>query len=408
MKRDINGNLIWSNTDTFNSALSAVGRIFCLESKNKIGYFSESSQGKWFVTRNMTTGALIEINPKTVSYGFAPYSIGDSLVAVETGVSDNVVIMDEHGNIGRQFPIGENVNGFCEVRVTGSYLWLFGAYLTTNALVAKYNLITGQQLWRKNVFGIIQPRGNVDSLGNSYFGCSKRDSINNFYRIKLMKISPNGTILWDKEWLANPQWDSIGNQSIFASTVVVSQHEGIVVIGAQVQRDYQNNGWAHAYFMIRKIGNGDSVYATKFANNPSAQLNGVRQICFTKQSKMLVLGFQLVNAGTLTGWLKQYIADTLTGIQNKNGTVKTFSLSQNYPNPFNSSTALSFKLPAASNVRLVVYDILGREVVVLVNEKKLAGNYEAKFDGTNLPSGVYFYRIEAGDFKETKKMILVK
>jgi photosystem II stability/assembly factor-like uncharacterized protein len=85
-----------------------------------------------------------------------------------------------------------------------------------------------------------------------------------------------------------------------------------------------------------------------------------------------------------------------------------YSLSQNYPNPFNPATNIKFDIPENSFVRLVIYDIEGREVAVPVNESKHPGSYTIKFDGTNLSSGVYFFRLEAGDYTETKKMVLIK
>jgi len=86
-----------------------------------------------------------------------------------------------------------------------------------------------------------------------------------------------------------------------------------------------------------------------------------------------------------------------------------YSLGQNYPNPFNPSTTISYQLPvAAGHVSLKVYDVLGREVATLVNEQKAPGNYEVKFDGSKLASGVYIYRIEAGKFSDTKKLLLIK
>jgi photosystem II stability/assembly factor-like uncharacterized protein len=85
-----------------------------------------------------------------------------------------------------------------------------------------------------------------------------------------------------------------------------------------------------------------------------------------------------------------------------------FSLSQNYPNPFNPSTTIKFELPKSSMVQLSVYDILGREVSVLVNERKNAGSYHVRFDGAGLSSGVYFYRIKTGDFTQTRKLCLIR
>jgi len=103
------------------------------------------------------------------------------------------------------------------------------------------------------------------------------------------------------------------------------------------------------------------------------------------------------------------LACEVTGVASDYGSVRlTCSLSQNYPNPFNPSTTIKFELPKASIVTLSLYDILGREVSELVNEKKNAGWYEVKFDAAGLSSGVYFYRLRAGDFTQTKRLLLLK
>ena len=86
----------------------------------------------------------------------------------------------------------------------------------------------------------------------------------------------------------------------------------------------------------------------------------------------------------------------------------TFRLYQNYPNPFNPVTKIKFGLPKNDNIKLTVYDALGREVAVLVNEYKTANTYEVEFDGTNLSTGVYFYKLEATDYFNVKKMLILK
>ncbi|RPI60879.1 MAG: T9SS C-terminal target domain-containing protein, partial [Ignavibacteriales bacterium] len=85
-----------------------------------------------------------------------------------------------------------------------------------------------------------------------------------------------------------------------------------------------------------------------------------------------------------------------------------YSLSQNYPNPFNPSTKITYSVASLSNVSLKIYDILGREVLTLVNEEKPAGRYEVNFNASSLASGVYFYQIKAGSFIQTKKLMLLK
>lgn len=96
---------------------------------------------------------------------------------------------------------------------------------------------------------------------------------------------------------------------------------------------------------------------------------------------------------------------TLTG----NSIPDKYSLSQNFPNPFNPVTVIHYSIPSGSNnVKLIIYDNIGKEIKTLVNEKQNAGNYTVDFNGDGLPSGVYFYRLEAGEFTGTRRMILLK
>ena len=87
---------------------------------------------------------------------------------------------------------------------------------------------------------------------------------------------------------------------------------------------------------------------------------------------------------------------------------KTFVLEQNYPNPFNPTTTIRYQLPQSATVSLKIYDVLGREVQTLVNERQAAGQYSVPFNADGLASGVYFYRLQAGSFVQTKKMMLIK
>ncbi len=99
----------------------------------------------------------------------------------------------------------------------------------------------------------------------------------------------------------------------------------------------------------------------------------------------------------------------LVGIKTENNEVpKSFNLSQNYPNPFNPKTIIEFSLPKGEFVEIVLYDILGRKVATLLSEPKQAGKYQLTVDGTNLASGVYFYKMVAGSFSDTKKMLMIK
>jgi endo-1,4-beta-xylanase len=98
----------------------------------------------------------------------------------------------------------------------------------------------------------------------------------------------------------------------------------------------------------------------------------------------------------------------VTGVAERGTTVTTFALGQNYPNPFNPTTVVSSQLPEASDVRLAVYDLLGREVAVLFNGHRPAGSYRDTFDGSGLASGVYVYRLTAGSYVDSRKAVLMK
>ena len=100
--------------------------------------------------------------------------------------------------------------------------------------------------------------------------------------------------------------------------------------------------------------------------------------------------------------------DVLEDFEQVSTLPSTFSLSQNYPNPFNPTTTITFALPRRSQVSLTLYNILGQTVATLVDEKLSAGEYEVTLNGNGLSSGVYFYRIVAGDFVQGKKLVLLK
>ena len=105
-----------------------------------------------------------------------------------------------------------------------------------------------------------------------------------------------------------------------------------------------------------------------------------------------------------------FVDGLITSISNTSSSIipEVFSLSQNYPNPFNPSTKINFSIPQQSQVTLKIYDVLGKEVMTLVNDVKTAGNYEVEFNASNFASGAYFYKIQAGQFTDIKRMMLIK
>jgi hypothetical protein len=154
------------------------------------------------------------------------------------------------------------------------------------------------------------------------------------------------------------------------------------------------------------------------------------EICFDNTSYTAATN---VNATSATGMTWEYHTDNSTGCTMTGGTAQAnrpnicmefnlmvgnsnpklqlptvFSLAQNYPNPFNPVTQINYSVPKTSLVKMIIYDVIGREVITLVNDVKMPGNYSVPFDASNIASGVYFYKMVSGDFTDVKKMVLIK
>ena len=163
----------------------------------------------------------------------------------------------------------------------------------------------------------------------------------------------------------------------------------------------ENSGWytsSHSFGgRISKTYNGGMKWYTDFPTTKDEKFSSV----FFYNS---LSGWAVGENGTILHIsLKDFVNTT-----DNNSTAEKFSLSQNYPNPFNPSTVIRFQIKDSRFVTLKVYDITGREIETLVNGKLNPGTYELKFDGSRLSSGIYFYTLTAGDFKETKKLFLLK
>jgi hypothetical protein len=115
-----------------------------------------------------------------------------------------------------------------------------------------------------------------------------------------------------------------------------------------------------------------------------------------------------VPASSYTSILAHYALDIVGGVATLPGVAGEYKLSQNYPNPFNPSTKIDFSIPSAGLAQLKVFNVLGQEVATLVNENMTVGNHSVTFDASRLASGVYLYKLVAGSFVSTKKMVLLK
>jgi photosystem II stability/assembly factor-like uncharacterized protein len=166
-----------------------------------------------------------------------------------------------------------------------------------------------------------------------------------------------------------------------------------------------NTGWAVGY-------SGTVIYTTNGGTNWASQVSPTTQ-------NLWAVNFIDENTGWAAGWTGTIIHTTTGGITAinpiSNEIPSSFKLYQNYPNPFNPVTKIKFDLPLlpspqgeGSGVRVIIYNTLGKEIAVLINENLNPGTYEIVWNASNYPSGVYYYKLTAGDYAETKKIILIK
>jgi len=168
---------------------------------------------------------------------------------------------------------------------------------------------------------------------------------------------------------------------------------------------------------VWEVHDGDEEFASFFDNGPEGvdifgdPLYGIYpfDLAYSSSTQSYTAGENGLPLGDLN-WFPDKKADWLTSVDEISGLglPSEFNLSQNYPNPFNPSTVINFTLPKSGNVNLAIYDVLGREVEILVDQEMKVGSYKVDFDASKLTSGIYFYTIQSGNFVQTKKMILLK
>jgi len=163
--------------------------------------------------------------------------------------------------------------------------------------------------------------------------------------------------------------------------------------------EWHAHAWGNDFI---EVGSALSTIKKYFNNKDGSSIfkaDDVIGICAMTETPIDDWGVDMTTRGEIS---------VLVGVAGSETVVENFTLSNNYPNPFNPSTKIEYSLPTNEYVSLKVYDIIGREVATLINKQQSAGNHDVHFNASNLTSGVYFYKIEAGSFASVKKMLLLK
>jgi len=239
-----------------------------------------------------------------------------------------------------------------------------------------------------------------DNLGN-IFVTGTSTGFSTSYDYMTIMYSPGGDLIWSKNY------NGPGSNNFDEPRSIAADNNGNVYVAGLSQ----GTGTMDDMVIINYNYSGNEVWVNRF--NSAADRNDVaNNISLDNSGNIIVSGFiSGVTSGMDFSVVKFSVITNVLSVSNE--TPSAYSLSQNYPNPFNPSTKIRFDImnddkTGAHDVRLSVYDILGKQAAVLVNKKLSAGSYEAEFDASDLSGGIYFYRLETAGFTETKSMLLLK
>jgi uncharacterized delta-60 repeat protein len=372
------GNIVWSASEDGNSNLNAQGVAIAVSAAGNVyvtGFLTVSgSNTDIAVMKYNSFGQLQWLN--TVNGGG---NSEDKAWGIVVDVTDNVFITGY---------ITESANN-------------------TNTYTAKYNTL-GSLVWSKTyngsgnqsdkAWGII-----VDTDGAVYITGETTTTAGNINYLTL-KYTSAGVQSWVSEY------NGPGNGQDHASSIgllATSSTKSVIVTGKSWGTTNTYDYATVRYNSTTGVQSQVNIYT--FTGNSDDE---AKDVVVSPTNKVLVTGFSklIIDAGVESSYLSTLSVEfgESSELNTELNTPWSFRLHQNYPNPFNPSTSIRFELYEASPVKLAVFDMLGREINVLINQNLEAGTHNITFNASYLCSGIYFYKLEAGSFRDIKKMTLVK
>ncbi len=344
------------------------------------GFIDDSSNSKNFGT--------IKYNSSGVQQWAAiyngPANASDEARSLEIDNSGNVFVTGESKGNGSDFDIAT-----IKYDSNGTQIW-----------VARYNG-PGNYLDRGNAIGISQ-QNDIYVAGWSYGNGTLADYVS-------IKYNPSGIQQWVQ------RYNGPGNDIEYTSppnSLAIDFSDNIYITGWSKGLNSQ-----YDYCTIKYNSSGEQIWLSRY-NGPGNNNDYGVVVAVDTFNNVYAFGTSRDSSNSDDYCLIKY--SLLVSIKPISNEIPSqFSLSQNYPNPFNPATKINFDIPRDArretrDVKLIVYDALGKEVATLVNQKLSQGSYEVEFNGANFPSGIYYYKLiidsfgEAGSFSEVKKMILLK
>ncbi len=353
-----NGGDTW--TTSFNDLNYYILSVFCIDSSTTVaaGINVNTYQSTFLkTTNNGLSWTSMDINPydwpsdiffTDENNGFLVSSSGNILRTTNGGISWAMKFSGPGVNLS-SICFSDKYNG-----------WVIG-YDNNNYNGVVLRTTNSGSTWEYLSTGVMQQLLDICFV----------DSVNGFL------LDANGSILKTTDGGSN--WNNYSTGAYLQRISFIDKNNGIAI------------GW-----------NGVVILTTDAGETWNPEISGTYNYLF-ELSKAGANWVVLGECGTVLKSTYDIVA-----VLDETQVPNSFILNQNYPNPFNPSTKISYSIPLLSKVQIKVYDILGNEVETLVNEEKSVGSYDVIWNAKDLASGIYFYRINAGDFIQTKKMILLK
>ncbi len=379
----------WSSTDTMNSFNNSVYALHCHNNYDIYagGHFNPFIR-KYNIASlwtNVSNAALTDDVNAITSIGNNVYAGGSFSWAGNTSLN---FIGRWNGTSWSPLDTGLNAT-VSALAVIGNNLYVGGSFYKTYGGMDLKRIGMWNGHWNQLGTGILNGWVNALAVSGNNLYVGGNFSI----------VTPNGVAHNIAKW-DGTSWSVVG------TPITTGLNDEVLCIAVKGETVY-----AGGFFTSTHGGNVPVKHIAKWDGANWSQMGegmnaAVRTLCIS--GNYLYAGGDFITSGT-TSVVHVARWGTPIGIQPVSGNIPVeFSLSQNYPNPFNPSTKIAFDIPTESSVKIEVYDITGKRIEELVNENMKAGSYEVDWNASKLSSGTYFYRIQAGRFTETKKMILVK
>lgn len=369
--------------------------FYALNPDGTLKWEYETSAAFGFAITNIDLqGNLYLPNDSGQLYSFSPSGSLNWSVAYESGFRSRSPVFSPDGST---IYIAGRDSNLIALNLDGNITWKFSCKRIRNApaIDNSGNLYFADEQY----FYSISSEGQINwKYGELYFDMYSIPAIDydgHIYAIATDTTSPFYKILISFTYAGNIRWQYVFDDQINDDfwQPLICDSEGTIYVGSTNGYNYyaiSNNG-ALLWKLPLDIAE-QQVDLTGTISDDGTLYLGVHGASFIQSSIKTLIA----------------IRDTVTSVKDVNNTILDYQLQQNYPNPFNSTTNIKYSIPQAGKVTLKVYDLMGSEVATLLDRFQETGSYDVIFQADNLVSGIYFYRLQTGDFIATKKLIFLK